>query len=383
MAEPLSEMDAQETKSYAILLAGGSGSRLWPVSRQRYPKQLARFAGRDSMIQSVIKRVAPAIDFSRIKVVCGAEHCHDISRHMEEAGISPEGKIYVEPCGRNTAPAILLGALHILSEEKDAICCVFPADHVIKDEARFNQKLQAAIRLASQGHMVTFGIRPHYPETGYGYIEGGEKVLDGALSIKRFVEKPPRETAEAYIEAGNFFWNSGMFAFKASVLIEEMNTHLPGLVRDMRAMLSKGGEIPLEDYRRLPDISIDHAIMEKTRRGVALPADFGWSDIGTWKSLYDFLPKDENQNVISGDVVARNARGCLIMGHKRLVVANHLTDMVIVETPDSIFVSDLKNSREVKSVVEDLKKEGRAECRRHVPEYHSGEDGPALTKKMS
>jgi mannose-1-phosphate guanylyltransferase len=290
-----------------------------------------------------------------------------------------EGKIYVEPCGRNTAPAILLGTLNILSEEKDAICCVFPADHVIKDEARFNQNLKSAIHLASLGHMVTFGIRPHYPETGYGYIEGGEKVSNGALSIRRFVEKPSLETAEAYVAAGNFFWNSGMFAFKGSVLIEEMETHLPGLVKDMRRMLSKGGEIPLDDYQRLPDISIDHAIMEKTKKGVALPADFGWSDIGTWKSLYDFLPKDENENVISGDVVAQNSRGCLIMGHKRLVVANHLTDMVIVETPDSIFVSDLKNSRDVKSVVEDLKREGRAECRRHVPEYHSqGETNSAF-----
>ena len=355
---------------YAILLAGGVGSRLWPVSRDLYPKQLVRFVGDDSMVQSVIKRVAPVIDSDNIRIVCGSEYCHEISTHISDTGISPKGKVYLEPCGRNTAPAILLGVLNILAGEPDAICCVFPADHVIKDAALFKKSLEDAIHLASLGHIVTFGVTPHYPETGYGYIEGGQEMEKGALSIKRFVEKPSEEIAEQYLAAGNFFWNSGMFAFKASVFVDEMKKQSPEILSKMEAILSNGGKISKEAYRQIPDISVDCAIMEKTSRGVVLPSDFGWSDIGSWKSLYDFLPKDENQNVIDGDVIARETRGCLIMGDKRLIAASHIENMAIIETADSIFVSDLKNSRNVKAIVNDLKESGRKECHNHMTIYH-------------
>jgi len=357
-------------KRYAILLAGGVGSRLWPISRDLYPKQLVRFVGNDSMVQSVIKRVTPIIDSECIRIVCGSEYGPEISTHISDTGISPQGKVYVEPCGRNTAPAILLGVLKILAQEKDAICGVFPADHVIKDAEAFKKSLEDAIALASLGHIVTFGVTPHYPETGYGYIEGGREVENGALSIKRFVEKPDEETAEQYVAAGNFFWNSGMFAFKASVFIDEMKKQSPEILSKMEAILSDGGEISKEAYRQIPDISIDYAIMEKTSRGVVLPSDFGWSDIGSWKSLYDFLPKDENQNVIGGDVIAKETRGCFIMGDQRLIAASHIEDMVIVETADSVFVSDLKNSRNVKLIVNDLKENGRKECHNHMTIYH-------------
>jgi mannose-1-phosphate guanylyltransferase/mannose-6-phosphate isomerase len=350
---------------YAILLAGGTGTRLWPVSRQLYPKQLVKFIGDDSLVQSTIKRLAPVLDLERVRIVCGAQHLHETSRHLEDIGLQPQGKIICEPSGRNTAPAILLAVIHTLAREKDAILCVFPADHVVDDLERFHERLRAAIRLADQGYLVTFGVTPHYAETGYGYVEGGQEVADGALSILRFVEKPDKATAQKFIEAGNFFWNSGMFAFRASVIVDEFRTYQPAILNQMRALFSGADPIAKEAYEQLPDISIDYAIMERTRKGVVLPSDFGWSDIGSWKSLYDFLPKDADQNVIDGDVIARNTQSCFILGWDRLIATNHLKNVVVVETPDSIFVSDIDHSRDVKSIVTRLKEDGRKEYHQH------------------
>ncbi|MBW2440781.1 MAG: mannose-1-phosphate guanylyltransferase/mannose-6-phosphate isomerase [Deltaproteobacteria bacterium] len=352
-------------KVYAILLAGGTGTRLWPVSRQLYPKQLVKFIGDDSLVQSTIKRLAPVLDADRVRIVCGEQHFHETARHMQDIGLQPDGKIICEPSGRNTAPAILLGVLHILQAEEDAVLCVFPADHVIGDINRFHKRLKAAIRLADQGRIVTFGITPHYPETGYGYVEGGQAVSEGALTINRFVEKPDMKTARKYIQAGNFFWNSGMFAFKASVILNEFHKHQADLLDQMKAMTDGAKTIARKDYDQLPNISIDYAIMEKTDRGVVLPSDFGWSDIGSWKSLYDFLPKDDQSNVIDGDVITHNTQGCFIMGRDRLIATNHLENMVVVETPDSIFVSDIDHSRDVKSIVARLKEKGRQEYHQH------------------
>ena len=351
---------------YPVLLAGGSGTRLWPVSRELYPKQLVRFIGSDSLIQSTIKRLSPVLDSSKVKIVCGREHSLEISRHVESIGVNANGNVISEPCGRNTAPAILLALFDILRNESDAILCIFPADHVIQDVNSFHGKLESAIRLAAADYIVTFGIRPGYPETGYGYIEGQTLISEGALSINRFVEKPDLQTARHYVEAGNYFWNSGMFAFKASVVAEEFKTFQPDLYHRIKTLAAASGVLSLEDYQLLPNISIDVAVMEKTHKGVVLPSDFGWSDIGSWKSLYDFLPKDENQNVLHGDVICNDTHNCFVMGHERLIAANHLNNVVIVETPDSIFVSDIENSRDVKSIVANLKEKGRWECQQHT-----------------
>ncbi|MFC1489262.1 mannose-1-phosphate guanylyltransferase/mannose-6-phosphate isomerase [Thermodesulfobacteriota bacterium] len=363
-------MSDQQIHTFPILLAGGTGTRLWPVSRQRFPKQMVKFLGEESLIQSTMKRLAHVIDAERIMVVCGKEHFHEIEKHMEEIDIQPEGKIICEPCGRNTAPAILLAILEVLKKETDAVLCVFPADHVIKDIEKFHEKLASAVKLAEMGHIVTFGIKPYYPETGYGYIEGAGEVSEGALTVKRFVEKPDIETAKKYIEAGNFFWNSGMFAFKASVMMDEFRIFQKELLESMENLASIEDSITLKGYEQLPNISIDYAVMEKTDRGVVLPSDFGWSDIGTWKSLYDYLPKDENNNVIKGDVLARHTKNSLIMGHKRLIAANHLNSMVVVETDDSVFVSDMDHSRDVKSIVETLKEKERREFYTHNTVYY-------------
>jgi len=351
---------------YPVLLAGGSGTRLWPVSRELYPKQLVRFIGSDSLIQSTIKRLSPVLDSSKVKIVCGRDHSLEISRHLESIGVSADGNVISEPCGRNTAPAVLLALFDILRNESDAILCIFPADHVIQDVESFHGKLESAIRLASADYIVTFGIRPGYPETGYGYIEGQTLISEGALSINRFVEKPDLQTARHYVEAGNYFWNSGMFAFKASVVAEEFKTFQPDLYHRIKTLAAASGTLTREDYQLLPNISIDVAVMEKTQKGAVLPSDFGWSDIGSWKSLYDFLPKDENQNVFHGDVICNDTHNCFVMGHERLIAANHLNNVVIVETPDSIFVSDIENSRDVKSIVATLKEKGRWECEQHT-----------------
>ncbi|MGD8756528.1 MAG: mannose-1-phosphate guanylyltransferase/mannose-6-phosphate isomerase [Desulfobacterales bacterium] len=350
---------------YPILLAGGTGTRLWPVSRELYPKQLVKFIGEDSLLQNTIRRLPPVLDTEYVRVVCGQRHFHETAKHLENLGLKALGKLICEPCGRNTAPAILLAVLHIMAAEKDAVLCIFPADHVIQDTDGFHEQLKAAIALAGDGFIVTFGIQPHYPETGYGYVEGGKKLSHGALALKRFVEKPDLATAQKYIKAGNFFWNSGMFAFKASVILAEFKIHQPELLDNMQAIFTVDKPIARKDYDQLNNISIDYAIMEKTTKGAVLPSDFGWSDIGSWKSLYDFLGKDANHNVIAGDVLVQDTRNSLILGHDRLIAANHLRDMVVVETADSVFVSDLENSREVKFFVTQLKDHGRAECKRH------------------
>jgi len=352
-------------KAYAILLAGGTGTRLWPVSRQLYPKQLVKFIGDDSLVQSTIKRLSPVLDADCVRIVCGEQHFHETARHMQDIGLQADGKIICEPSGRNTAPAILLAVLNVLKSDPDAVLCVFPADHVIGEIDSFHDRLKAAIRLADQGYIVTFGITPHYPETGYGYVEGGQEVAEGALKITRFVEKPDKKTAQGYIAAGNFFWNSGMFAFKASIILEEFRTYQPDLLAKMDSIFDGTNAIAKADYDQLPDISIDYAIMEKTDRGVVLPSDFGWSDIGSWKSLYDFLPQDGDSNVIDGDVITNDTKGCFILGRDRLIATNHLENMVIVETPDSIFVSDIGRSRDVKTIVARLKAKGRKEYHQH------------------
>jgi mannose-1-phosphate guanylyltransferase/mannose-6-phosphate isomerase len=354
---------------YPVLLAGGSGTRLWPVSRELYPKQLARLIGKESLIQSTLRRLVPPFAADNVRVVCGEQHLHEIARHMEAIGIPAGGRIIAEPAGRNTAPAILLACLQISAAVEDAVLGIFPADHVIGNLAAFHAKLAAAVELAAQGRIVTFGITPHYPETGYGYVEAGTAAGGGALAIRRFVEKPDLDTASRYLAAGNFFWNSGMFAFRASVILDEFRIHQPQLLQAMQRLCLTGQPILPEDYRRLPELSIDYAVMEKTDRGVVLPSDFAWSDIGSWKSLYDFLPKDADGNVLDGDVIAQETRNCFVMAYERLIATNRLQNLVVVETPDSIFVSDIDSSRDVKSIVAELKQRGRIEHQHHLTRH--------------
>ncbi|MBC8414519.1 MAG: mannose-1-phosphate guanylyltransferase/mannose-6-phosphate isomerase [Nitrospira sp.] len=351
---------------YALLLAGGTGSRLWPVSRELLPKQLANLAGEFSLIQNTITRLFPVVNPDNLRIVCGEDHFYEVVRHLDEINVPSDGKVLAEPCGMNTAPAILLAVLDIMKHAKDAVILVFPSDHVIHDNDKFHASLQAAIDLADAGHIVTFGIEPDYAETGYGYIEGGKVVKGSARMVKRFVEKPDEETAEKYLANGNFYWNSGMFAFKASVMVKNFAEFEPTLLKKMKKIVAKGFPVSLESYAELSANSIDYAIMEKTKNGVVLPSDFGWSDIGSWKSLYDFLPKTVDNNVIEGDVITQNTKNCFIRGEQRLIVTSDLENIVVIETSDTVFVSDLENSRNVKSIVTELKKQGRKEYKSHT-----------------
>jgi mannose-1-phosphate guanylyltransferase len=359
--------------TYPVLLAGGSGTRLWPISRTQAPKQLAEFGGQRSLIQETIQRLHPTLYLDNVRVVCGKAHCDDSSEHLAAIGLKTENKIISEPVGRNTAPAILLAVLKILDQTcvQDALFFILPADHVIRDVTRFHERIVKAVDLANKGSLVTFGIQPDYPETGYGYIEGKNVLPGGELSIARFVEKPDMETAKTYIKAGNFFWNSGMFAFRASTILNEFREFEPDMLAKMTAIVKAGDPISLEAYQDLQSISFDVAIMEKTSKGVVLPSDFGWSDIGTWNSLYANMPKDGNGNVIAGDVIANNTKNSLIIAKSRLLAANDISDTVIVETPDAVFVSKLETSRNVKDIVSMLKQQNRRECQEHLLETYA------------
>jgi mannose-1-phosphate guanylyltransferase len=362
------KMTVTDLMIFPVLLAGGSGTRLWPVSRDHAPKQLTEIGGEASLLQKTIQRLHPALCLDNVRVVCGKAHCDESSVHLAAIGLTTEDIIIGEPVGRNTAPAILLAILKILDQAsiQDALLFILPADHVIMDVARFHERISRAIDLAKKGYLVTFGIQPDYPETGYGYIEGGGSVPGGGLAIERFVEKPDIEIARSYIEAGNFFWNSGMFAFMASTVLNEFKRFEPDMVAKMSAIVKKGGPISIDAYQDLPSISFDVAIMEKTSRGVVLPSNFGWSDIGTWNSLYDTMPKDGEGNVIAGDVISYNTKNSLIIAKSRLVATNDISGAAIVETPDAVFVSSLETSRNVKDIVSTLKQQDRRECQVHL-----------------
>ena len=358
---------------FPVVLAGGSGTRLWPISRSLAPKQLAKIDGETSLLQETIQRLHPALCLDNVRVVCGKAHCDESSDHLAAIGITAEMKIIDEPVGRNTAPAILLAILKILDQSRlpEALFIVLPADHVIRDVDRFHERILKAIHLARMGYLVTFGIRPDYPETGYGYIEGRKPIDGEGLTIERFVEKPDMATAKSYIEAGNFFWNSGMFAFTASTILNEFKRFEPELLTKMTAIVNKGASIPVEAYQDLPNKSFDVAIMEKTSKGVVLPSDFGWSDIGTWKALYDYMPKDSDGNVIAGDVISYNTKNSLIIAKSHLVAVNDISDTTVVETADAVFVSSLETSRNVKDIVSLLKEQNRRECQVHLLETHA------------
>jgi len=372
MANNAHKASADDLAVFPVLLAGGSGTRLWPVSRTKTPKQLVELSGETSLLQESIQRLTPLLNLDNVRVVCGEGHHNESAEHMAALGISTQKKIIGEPIGRNTAPAIILAVLTILNQEKldDAVFIILPADHVIRNVPQFHRQLSAAIRLSESGQLVTFGIQPEYPETGYGYIEAQTSLAAGGFSIRRFVEKPDIKTAQTYINAGNFYWNSGMFAFSGRVILEEFKALQPAMLRQMIAIVQQGDPISLEAYERLENISFDVAIMEKTTRAVVLPSDFGWSDIGTWKSLHDYLPKDTVGNVVFGDVVAHDTRNSLLIAKRRLLAVNDLSDVAIVETSDAVFVSALDTSRNVKDIVSILKQRNRREHQVHLLERH-------------
>ena len=357
----------------AVILAGGSGTRFWPRSRSEVPKQLLPIAGDRTLIQKTVERLLPLIPVDRIFIVTNQSHAVETNRQLAGYGFMP-ANILVEPVGRNTGPAIGFAAA-VLSSREDEVMAVLPADHFISDPDRFLKDLEFAESVAGKGYLVTFGIPPTHPETGYGYIRQGPalEAVSGAFAVDRFVEKPDRPNAEKMIAEGGYYWNGGMFVWKTSVFLEEMRSHLPEVhsrLDDLKKhcvindtglatrQLDAGGKAVFES---LPGISVDYGILEKSSRMALVPASFHWSDVGSWSALDDVLEKDREGNILSPNVVALGCSNSVIQGETRVIGAAGLKDMIVVDTRDALLVCSKEQAQEVKKIVGVLEKENREE----------------------
>ncbi len=354
-----------------IILAGGTGTRLWPLSRELYPKQLLNLTEKKSLLQTTILRITGIPNLLPPIIVIGDEHRFLTLNQIEELNLPDPFSIILEPIGRNTAPAICAAAFRSVSKhEDDTLLLVLPADHLIRDQKGFLTAVKKAMELADRGLMVTFGIKPNTPETGYGYIEAGQDH-----NVLSFVEKPDLETAKRYLEKGNFLWNSGMFAFSATALLKEMEKHAPQIYSCMQKAVEKGVEdfaffrLDKENMAQCPEDSIDYAIMEKTERVAVVPADLGWSDIGSWKALWDVSDKNSKGNVLQGDVILDDVKNSLIRSEQGLVAVVGMEDTLVVETADAVLVAPLSRSQEVKKIVNRIKGAQREEHRLHRTVY--------------
>ena len=347
-------------KIMPVILSGGSGTRLWPLSRESFPKQLISLVGEGTMIQETVKRLT-GLDTEEPIIVCNEQHRFIIAEQMRQIGIkSPQ--IILEPIARNTAPAIAAACIQAQKTDGDAVVVVLPSDHSIKDTKAFQDAVRLATEEAEKGSLVTFGITPTFAATGYGYIEGEG---NGAVrSIKRFVEKPNLEKAEEYLKSGNFLWNSGMFVFKASSFLEELKS-LNKEIFDATAKSVENASgdsefirLEKDSFAKNPSISIDYAVMEKTKNGKVIPLSADWSDVGSWSSLWEVSAKDENGNSIKGEALTIGTKNSLISAKNRLIVAIGLEDVVIVDTGDALLVSRKDKAEEVKKIVDSLKAAG-------------------------
>ncbi len=345
-------------KLQPVLLSGGSGTRLWPLSREAYPKQFLALVGEDTMLQATWRRVAPLSDAAPI-VVANEDHRFLAAEQLRVAGVE-HADILLEPVGRNTAPAIAAAALHALRAGDDPLLLVLPSDHVVADADGFRAAVRAAAAAAEQGALVTFGIVPSAPETGFGYIQAGPGDAASPLRVLRFVEKPDASTAQAYLDAGGYYWNSGMFLFRASRYLDELRRHAPAMLDAVRAAVEQGtrdGDFVRLDksaFAACPSDSIDYAVMEKTDAAMVLPVDIGWNDVGSWSALWDVSAQDGDGNAQHGDVIAVDSRNSYAYA-RRLVALVGVDDLVVVETDDAVLVAHKDKVQQVKDVVAQLK----------------------------
>ena len=356
-----------------VILSGGSGTRLWPLSRSQYPKQFLPLVTDNSMLQETLARLEGLTDLDPPIVVCNEEHRFMVAEQLREQDIQAQA-ILLEPMGRNTAPAVAVAAL--AAESADQLLLVLAADHVITDTDAFHQAVNRAAAAALRGRLVTFGIVPGAAETGYGYIRRGEKRdSDGAYPVDAFVEKPDRQTASEYVARDDYYWNSGMFVFSAGRYLEELGRYRPDILSACRAAY-QGAEVS-PDFVRLqrqafsdcPADSIDYAVMEKTGQAVVVPLDAGWSDVGSWSALWEVAHKDDQGNSLKGDVLSVDCENSYVQSENKLVAAVGLSDMVVVETDDAVMVSPKSRVQEVKQIVEQLKAAGRSESELHRKVY--------------
>tara|TARA_B110000211_G_C14090215_1_gene558610 strand:- start:4027 stop:5424 length:1398 start_codon:yes stop_codon:yes gene_type:complete len=343
-----------------VVMAGGSGTRLWPLSRAGHPKQFLALFGDDSMLQATMKRVK-GLDVKSFTTICNEEHRFFVAEQLRE--INMLDTIILEPVGRNTAPAIALAAL---VAEDDPLMLVLAADHIIQDDEAFIQSVNEALPLARAGKLVTFGINPNEPHTGYGYIKRGNKIGAG-FSVKEFVEKPSRASAQDYLKSGDYFWNSGMFLFRASRYLDELEHFRPDIFEACKAASVKF-EADLDFFRidekefiSCPSESIDYAVLEKTEDAVVVPMHARWSDIGSWSSLWDVSEKDNNSNVIQGDVITHRTKNCYIKTDGQLIATTGVDDLIVISTKDAIMVAHKDNAQDAKVLVQKLKDDKRTE----------------------
>jgi len=353
-----------------VILSGGSGTRLWPLSREAYPKQFLPLVGDDTMLQATWKRVASIAGAAPI-VVANQEHRFMAAEQLRECKVLPQALI-LEPVGRNTAPAIAIAALQALANGKDALLLVLPSDHVVRNEAAFHAAVKQAAIAAETGKLVTFGIVPTAPETGYGYIKAA--AGEGVRAVDRFVEKPDLATAEQYVASGEYFWNSGMFLFKASRYLKELEALQPEILAACRQALDKAARdndfirLDAEAFAASPNDSIDYAVMEKTADAAVVPLDAEWNDVGSWSALWEVSDKDADGNACHGDVIALDCKNSYAYGN-RLIAMVGLQDIVVVETDDAVFVGHKDRVQDVKEIVGQIKRDGRSEAAAHRKVY--------------
>ncbi|WP_422505257.1 mannose-1-phosphate guanylyltransferase/mannose-6-phosphate isomerase [Stenotrophomonas sp. GZD-301] len=353
-----------------VILSGGSGTRLWPLSREAYPKQFLPLVGDVTMLQATWNRVAAIAGRAPI-VVANQEHRFMAAEQLRECSVVPQALI-LEPMGRNTAPAIAIAALQALAGGEDALLLVLPSDHVVRNDAAFHAAVKQAAVAADAGKLVTFGIVPTAPETGYGYIKA--HAGEGVRGVDRFVEKPNLETAQQYVSSGEYYWNSGMFLFKASRYLQELEALQPAMLAACRAALDKASRdsdfirLDAEAFAASPNDSIDYAVMEKTADASVVPLDAGWNDVGSWSALWDVSDKDADGNACHGDVIALDCRNSYAYG-TRLIAMVGLEDVVVVETDDAVFVGHKDRVQDVKEIVGQIKRDGRSEAAAHRKVY--------------
>ncbi|WP_367606619.1 mannose-1-phosphate guanylyltransferase/mannose-6-phosphate isomerase [Legionella sp. W05-934-2] len=356
-----------------IILAGGSGTRLWPLSRQWYPKQFLHLKGEHSLLQRTLMRVSGS-QFDKPLIICNETHRFLAAEQIRQMDYVTH-PILLEPEPRSTAPAIALAAYYAQSLNQDPYLLVMPADHIIDNQQSFEQAVEEAIQQAEQGRLVTFGIEPTYAETGFGYIHRGKKITSSAFHIDRFVEKPNAQTAEEYVASKQYYWNSGLFLFKASDYLNALTQFQPEMIaacQQAMACAMKDSDFIRADKEAFlvcPSDSIDYAVMEKTDNAVVVSLDAAWSDIGSWQALWDISEKDAQGNVLQGDVIAKDTNHSLVRADSRLVAVVGLDDVIVVETKDAVLVAHQDKVQSVKAVVEQLKAADRSECYSHREVY--------------
>ena len=368
-----------DTPLIPVILCGGTGTRLWPLSRASYPKQYWPLSGdaEATLLQQTQQRLDGLKGLAEPLLICNEDHRFIVAEQMRQIGVEPRA-ILLEPIGRNTAPAVTVAALQATAQGEDPLLLVLAADHLIRDAAQFRKAIDAGRTAADAGRLVTFGIIPTAPETGYGYIEAAEALSSGEpkdVPIARFVEKPDQATAEQFLATGRFTWNSGMFLFKASAMLAELERLVPDVVSCCRAALELDStdldflRLEREAFAKCPNVAIDVAVMERTQLGSVLPLDAGWSDVGSWSALWETSDRDVNGNVLQGHVIAEDSNNCYLRSEHRLVVGLGVKDLVVVETDDAVLIADRAKAQEIKTVVKQLEDSGSPEGKAHRKIY--------------